>query len=225
MKARPTNPFASSSHPVVFGWIAAADHHRDGLASRHQRRRRSRGEDSGGQGRRHGQRLGPADRRLRGRLLLGRSRRVPARQRRRAGRLRLRRRQEGHRALRDGGHGHDRPRRIGAGHLRSEEGQLRDAAADLLLGRARPDAAEPPGPRQRHAISLRDLHHDRCAEADRRALYRPARRGQGLPGEDRHQGRAAARFLRGRGLPPGLPDAAPRVGLHLALRPAEDRLS
>ncbi len=40
-----------------------------------------------------------------------------------------------------------------------EQDQLRQDPADLLLGRARPDAAEPPGSGQRHPISLGDLHH------------------------------------------------------------------
>src|SRR5664280_1459364 len=97
-------------------------------------RRRSRGEDSCAGHRRYGQRRQSADCGLRRRLLLGRARRVPARPRRRPGGLRLRRRQEGNGALRDGRHRPHRPRRIGEDHLRPEEGGLRNAAADLLLG-------------------------------------------------------------------------------------------
>ena len=43
-----------------------------------------------------------------------------------------------------------------------------------------PTAVEPPGPGQRHAISLGDLHHERRAEEGRGGLYRPAQRRQGL---------------------------------------------
>ena len=48
---------------------------------------------------------------------------------------------------------------IGRDQIRPEEDQLRQDPADLLLGRARPDPVEPPGPGHRHAISLGDLHH------------------------------------------------------------------
>ena len=50
------------------------------------------------------------------------------------------------------------------------QGQLRQAAADLFLGRARSDRAQPPGARRRHAISL---DHLRRRTTSRRASRRP----------------------------------------------------
>ena len=76
--------------------------------------------------------------------------------------------------------GTHRPCRIRADQVRPEEDQLRQDPADLFLGRARSDPAEPPGPGLRHAISLGDLHHHRRAEEDRGRLHRPAQRRQGL---------------------------------------------
>ena len=70
------------------------------------------------------------------------------------------------------------------------------------------------GPELRHAISLGDLHHLRRTEEGRGCLYRPAQRRQGLLKADRDQGRAAAGVFSGRGLPPGLPDAAPEPALY-----------
>ncbi len=54
---------------------------------------------------------------------------------------------------------HHRPCRVRRDQIRPEEDQLRQDPADLLLGGARSDPVEPPGPGQRHAISLGDLHH------------------------------------------------------------------
>ena len=49
---------------------------------------------------------------------------------------------------------------VGARHLRSAQGEPRPAAADLFLGRARSDRAQPPGPGCRPAISLDHLPDD-----------------------------------------------------------------
>ena len=51
--------------------------------------------------------------------------------------------------------GRDPPCRGGAGDLRPVGRPLRPAAADLFLGDRRPHAQEPPGPRQRRAVSHR----------------------------------------------------------------------
>ncbi len=88
---------------------------------------------------------GPADGCVRGWLFLGRTGRVPARQgcssavSGYAGGTAARRTTRGHRR--------HRSRRSGRSHLRTDSDQLRRAAADLLLGRARPHAAEPAGTR------------------------------------------------------------------------------
>ena len=111
-------------------------------------------QDPVGRGRRHRQRQRHADRGVRRRLLLGRAGRVPAGAGRLAGGLRIRRRQGLDCEVRDGHQRHDRPRRVGEDHLRPEEGELRHAAAHLLLGRARPDPAQPPGSRRRLALPL-----------------------------------------------------------------------
>ena len=70
---------------------------------------------------------------------------------------------------------------------------LRQAAADLFLGGARPDHARPPGPRPRHAVPLGRVLHDTAAKAGDGAVHRAARRGQGVPRQDRDAGRAAGR--------------------------------
>ena len=44
-----------------------------------------------------------------------------------------------------GQHRHDGPRRVRADQIRSEEDQLRQDSADLLLGRSRPNPAQPAG--------------------------------------------------------------------------------
>ena len=63
------------------------------------------------------------------------------------------------------------------GHLRSARDLLRQIAADLLLGRARPDPAQPAGAGLRHAIPLRDLRADRStAGASPRPISRSSTR-------------------------------------------------
>ena len=54
-----------------------------------------------------------------------------------------------------------------------------------LLGRARPDAAQPPGPGHRPAISLGNFPAERGAGEDREGLYRAARCGESLQAPDR----------------------------------------
>ena len=88
--------------------------------------------------------------------------------------------------------------------------QLRPAPADLFLGRARSDRAQPPGAGHRHAISLGDLSDERRAGEDRQGLHRPARPGARLRRADRHHDRTRPGLLSGRGLSPGFPDAASR---------------
>ena len=122
------------------------------------------------------------------------------------------------------GSGPDRPRRGRRDHLRSRRDQLRQAAPDLLLGRARPDRAQPAGSRRRHPVPLDDLPAGRRPGADRRAPTSPSstRRGSTRepiattiePEQD---------LLSGRGLPPGLSDAEPDPAVHRPQRSAEDR--
>ena len=95
--------------------------------------------------------------------------------------------------VRDRRHRPDRPRRVGEDHLRPEEGELRHAAADLLLGRARPDAAQPPGARQRPAVPLGGLLRRRRRRRRRPSATSPSSTRPRLPEEDRHPGRAAGR--------------------------------
>ena len=66
----------------------------------------------------------------------------------------------------------DGPRRGGRGHLRPGADPVR-AAARGLLGRARPDPAEPPGPGRRRPVPLGDLRPRRGATRRRRGLARP----------------------------------------------------
>ena len=65
--------------------------------------------------------------------------------------------------------GTDRPRRKREGDLRPAPDFLRQDPADLFLGRARPDAAQPSGAGFRHAISLGDFPAERGAGKDRDA--------------------------------------------------------
>ncbi len=106
--------------------------------------------------------------------------------------------------------GDHRPRGGGPRDLRSGPRQLRQAAADLLLGGARPDAGERAGARLRHAVPLRAVRRD-GPDQDRVAqrLHRPARRGARLQPADRHPGGPRRAVLPGRGLPPGLPRCTP----------------
>ena len=60
-------------------------------------------------------------------------------------------------------------------------------AADLFLGRARPDPAQPPGPRHRPQLPLGDFPADRRPGPRRPRLHRPARRRPGLSPADRHR--------------------------------------
>ena len=114
------------------------------------------------------------------RLLLGRAGRVPACRRREERRLRLcRRRREDARNTRWSAAGKHRPCRSGRDHLRPDKDQLRQAAADLFLGRARSDRAEPAGAGRRHAVPLGDLPAERGAGEGRQGLYRAARRRRG----------------------------------------------
>ena len=94
-------------------------------------------------------------------LLLGRAGRVPARQGRDQRRVRLCRRRAG--AL---------PSTISSARERpatpkrsrsptTRRGELRQAAAGVLLGRAQSDAAQLPGARPRHAVPLGDLSDER----------------------------------------------------------------
>ena len=89
---------------------------------------------------------------------------------------------------------------------------------------ADPTHAELPGQRSRHELPLGDLHDERRAEEGRRRLCRPARRRQGVSGQDRHRGDALHQLLPGRGLPSGLRhDLKVNPGYIAVLRPAEDR--
>ena len=91
------------------------------------------------------------------------------------------------------GTGTHRPCRGGRGHLRPGRGQLRRAAAGVLLGRPQPDPAELPGAGPRHAVPLGDLPVRRRAGRGRQGLHRPARRGRRSSAADRHHARSAAR--------------------------------
>src|SRR5690606_4208595 len=77
----------------------------------------------------------------------------------------------------------------------------------------RPHDAEPPGPRRRHAVPLRDLLSFRGAEADRGGSDRGAGGREGLGHADRDRGRAAGRVLPRRGVPPRVLPAAPGAGV------------
>ena len=103
----------------------------------------------------------------------------------------------------------DRSRRGRRGHVRPREDPVR-AAARRLLGRARPDPAQPAGAGRRRPVPLGDL----------RPRRRPARGGRGSRGTafssaDRAAGRDGDRgrpgLLAGRGLSPAVPrEARPR---------------
>ena len=155
-----------------------------------------------------GRRRDLAGGRVRRRVLLGRAGRLPARHGRDQRGLGLRRRQQGQRPLRDGGRRRQRSRRGRADHVRSAPGQLRRAAADLLLGRARPDPAQSPGAGRRDAVPVDDLPGRREAGRGGEGLHRAVERRPRLRRADRHDHRAGSAVLSGRGLPPGLPHAA-----------------
>src|SRR4051812_1935893 len=156
------------------------------------------------------------DRDLRRRLLLGRGGRVPPRRRRHRHPRRLHRRPHRASDLPPGLRAPHRPRRGGRGHLRPGAGQLRGAAR-ALLGRPRPDHAQPPGRRHRLSVPLRDLLHLTRAGSDRDQVARraagPARaerrpRPAQAPPPDRHADRAGHHVLARRGLPPAVPREA-----------------
>ena len=83
------------------------------------------------------------------------------------------------------------------------------------LNRQDPDS----GPQYRSAVFYADPAQKQTTERYIAQLDA----AKAYPKQDRHPGRAADRVLSGRGLSPGLPDAAPRVGLHRPLRPAQGR--
>ena len=87
-----------------------------------------------------------------------------------------------------------RPRRGGADHLRSAPGQLWRAAADLLLGGARPDPAQSPGAGRRDAVPVDDLPDRHQAGRGGEGLHRPVERRPCLRRPDRHDDRAGSPF-------------------------------
>ena len=98
---------------------------------------------------------------------------------------------------------------------------LRQATADLLLRRARSDAAQQARPRSRPAVPLDDLPGEREAARDRGEVHRAARRGEGVPQEDRDDARGRPHVLSGRGVSPGLPGAQSELSVHRDQRPPE----
>ena len=168
-------------------------------------RRRS---DSGARVRRNAIKRRNGDGDVRGRMLLGRAGRVPARQGRHAGRVGIRRRREGARAVRD--------RRSGTtGHAETvqvtyDRKVSYGSCCRSFLGRARSDATEPPGSRHGHAVSLGDLSRRARAGERREGVHRATRRRARVPAEDRHDDRAGDGVLPGRGVSPGLPGRATR---------------
>ena len=131
------------------------------------------------------------DRDLRRRLLLGRGGRVPPRRRRDRDARRLHRRAHRPSDLPPGVRQAHRPRRGGRGDLRPR-GRLLRRAARALLGRPRPDDAQPPGLRHRLAVPLGDLLHLTRAGGRRRLRSRDAQQaaleedgGRGLLGRRR----------------------------------------
>src|SRR4030095_11981361 len=115
----------------------------------------------------------------------------------------------------------------GAGELRPFEGELRQAAGDLLA-EPRPDGQGPAVLRRRLAVPPGDLLSLRGSEAARRSVKGKMGEGEALPPADPHADYAGERVLSGRGLPPGLlqeePGAVPvlrhRVRALRAPRPA-----
>ena len=72
--------------------------------------------------------------------------------------------------------------------------QLRPAAAGLLLGRARPDRAQSPGTRHRHAVPLGDLLHRRRRRSASRTRTSRSSIAQVVPRPHRDRGGAAKAF-------------------------------
>src|SRR4051794_9076349 len=147
-----------------------------------------------------------ADRRLRRRVLLGRGEGLLGDPRRllHGGGLRGRVHAEPH--VRGGLFGAHRAHRGRAGRLRPG-GHLLRAAAEGLLGGARPDPGHAPGQRHRHAVPLGDLLPEPGAGGGGAGQPRPvpgAAEGGGLR-RHHHRDRAAGPVLLRRGLPPAVP--------------------
>ena len=75
------------------------------------------------------------------------------------------------------------------------------------------------GTQYRSAIFPVSAEQEKVAQG----LYRPARRGEALRRQGRHDAGRRQGLLPGRGLPSGFPDAQPDLPLHRLQRPAEDR--
>src|SRR5207302_3472821 len=117
----------------------------------------------------------------------------------------------------------DRTRRGGAGGLRSVADFLWSVAQGVLLRRPRPDAAQPPGPRRRNSVSLRDFLRRLGPATIGEGLYRTVAGGQIILAAHRDRGCSAKRVLSRGGLPPELSGAASREHVHRHQRPAQDR--
>ncbi|CAA9487495.1 MAG: Peptide-methionine (S)-S-oxide reductase MsrA, partial [uncultured Sphingomonadaceae bacterium] len=153
----------------------------------------------------------------RGRLLLGAGSRVRAAKRRRGRDQRLRGRHGGDRQLRRGQQRAHRPRRSREDRLRPRADQLRYAAPRLLRGGARPDAAQPAGPRQGPELPFGDLPADARAGAGRARLRRAARRGEAVAAADRHPAGERA-LLPGGSEPSGFHAQEPAPSVHPGAR-------
>src|SRR5918998_4649287 len=154
---------------------------------------------------------GHADRRLRGRVLLGRGEGLLGAAGRLLDRGRVRRRPHAQPDLRGGLLGADRPHRGRAGRLRPG-GDLLRAAAQGLLGGPRPDPGHAPGQRRRHPVPLGDLLRVAGAGGGRPGQPRglPAAADRGRLRRDHHGDRAGRRLLLRRGLPPAVPVQGPQ---------------
>ena len=101
--------------------------------------------------------------------------------------------------------GRTQPCRGCAGDVRPEGDLLRQDPANLLLGGARPDPAQSPGPGHRPALPHRDFPAERGAGEGRQGVCRAARRREGVCKADRNQDRHdEGRVLSGRGVSSGL---------------------
>ena len=104
-------------------------------------------------------------------------------------------------------------------HLRSREDQL-SADPRVLLPDPRPEHAQSPGQRHRHQLSIRDLLHQRRAEADRRRHDRRCRCFRSVARQGGDRSRSGRRLLGSRTRASGLSRAISRR-LHLPFRPAQ----
>src|SRR6266480_4345774 len=163
------------------------------------------------------------DGRVRGRMLLGRGRGVPACPGRAAGGVRVCRRGRGDGALRAGEHEHDGPRRVSGSDLRPSDDFLRPAVARVLPRGARPHATQPPGPGRGDAVPLRAVLQEPGAASGGARHDHDAPARARLRRLDRDRARAAATVLRGRSLSSGLSGPPPRSAIHRVQRPAEAR--